>query len=780
VCPCFVMAASIEFLTLDVIRAVARQTAGVASNASSAERPSSPRNKPSGQRSGGYGIAAHPPQEDYRKAYGLEIPDSAETSPDEPMPPLRTATWLQHDEEPQEVRQEPSQPGGTAFWEACERAHQLYCLHTLGSPRGSAAPSPLDRPHLPPSPGGGGLVSPPSPGFAAASSSRADSPPLTQRTLHSPRLVRSPRTPSSSSLDRSPLQATFSDLTIGRPLHSGDSGASHRQTAPKETKKPLPRGPERFFYDAASYTGTAAQHAKAQPKRQASAPCAPVRNSISVQELTERLHKDGDRYEQKRIVRREEKAKAEDIHTHQPRINRNSLIMASGVESLEVRREKITQKRAEKLEKARARQEEVADSENIGMPTITAKASRQQRGIEALHRWDDQKQQKIMQRQHQRFQEKLQECTFQPNVSASGKKISEKYGKHGDIFNDEHYVHQRLHDDAVRKQTQRAAADSPAELDSRSSASTTPRRRASPLEHSASTPSSSSAPRPAAQHNTPTRPGASKHASAGAVGPATAAGGSKPLSFEAFMRTLAAEKPSAGQRAPARWASASESAEAPLPERELAGDSTFFIEQGNGQHAQALRDRLPRHGQGMQRVQSGMGVPDTVMSDAEDEIFMAFSAPRPASYPLGYPAPLTRSGRQARSQSPMNQYRANDCPEECALPEWVKSAVPTPSVPCGGGALPSSGRSTPRQSRSSPWTNSAPLSPHSAGGSPDSAAGFSGRDFHTAGNASKRNASHSDQNVLMYTNVYDDVFRIGYGGALPGTLADVMGMQGRS
>jgi len=332
---------------------------------------------------------------------------------------------------------------------------------------------------------------------------------------------------------------------------------------------------ERFNYDSAvradtgGYAGASAPAAKAQPRilRQSSVPAGSVteRKSISVDELVGRLYQAHDKYEQKRTARRVSKSKEDDNFSYQPSLNRRSIVMASGVEGLQARMFKIAQQKEAKLEKARAKQDQATEDANVGQPTITGKASRISRGIEALHRWDEKKNQKIMQRQHQKAQERLQECTFQPNVSkSSGSKklaIRSDVLEH-ELFNDEHYVHNRLHEDAHRRQVEKAAKGNRHNHETQGGpASSTFRRRP---EHNVSTASSSTAPRPASQRASSARSLAARQPGSGTTEPA-ASGGAKPLSFEAFMRSLAAENADPDQQQPAR-PSSSKRAEAQRPE----------------------------------------------------------------------------------------------------------------------------------------------------------------------------------------------------------------------
>lgn len=421
--------------------------------------------------------------------------------------------------------------------------------------------------------------------------------------------------------------------------------------------------------------------------------------------------------------------------------------MASGVEPLELRKEKIQAKREEKLEKARARQEAAAEQEQIGQPAITSKAQRVARNYEDMARWDERKNQKLMQRQHQRYQEKLQECTFQPHICNSSRKIAEgRLRREGNIFHEEGGAYLRLHDDAHRRQEERATA-SYAELEAgqRATAST-PRRRAG--EHNVSTVSSKAS--ASKGGTTPTRAAAktsSGRANGAAVrGPAPANGG-QPLSFEAFMKSL----PNAGQRS--AWSSP---AEALLPDGEYSlFDPSVAPEPSSARSPRDIRgrspreglpfERLAREGGGVRRVPSTSGMPAAMISDTEDELLLAEGPRHFVPTPSVQPSPTLT----ARSQSPLSRYIVSDGLEE-ALPQWA-------SLHANSGSAANSARSTPRQ-----VVRPAPPSAWPLGGSPTSVSGMS-----SASGGGKRTAS---RNELMYTNAFDDVFRIGYGGALPGTL----------
>lgn len=510
----------------------------------------------------------------------------------------------------------------------------------------------------------------------------------------------------------------------------------------KQSKQPTTtQGPERFYYDSSTYTGTFSKRVStAPPPKGQPAKRGEGSKSISVDELVERLYQANDRREQKLNTKREEINKAEmaDL-TFQPKLNFNSNVLAGGVESLEVRREKITQKRAEKLEKARAKQEEAEENELTGQPCITSKAHRTQRGYEALMGWDEHKQHKIMQKQHRRQEEQLQECTFQPNVGPQSKRIIQRRDNEGDhLFMGRGglvEVHSRLYDDSQRRRDEQTANAGTDILESRAGSATSATFRKNNV--SATSLSSSSRPR-----DTSSRPGAGKHGSASAEGVGVAAG-SQPLSFDAFMRSLAAENASNGQRAPG-WPASGE-----VLENELNADSAFVVNLPNGhsKHEALSLDQYARPAGDRGALSSPRGTPrgtprkrTAMMSEDEDEIFMADAPPRPSPYP------------SAQLQSP-------DAIAEIALPEWVKFAVPAP-LPISHGAVGSavsttanSARSTPRQaSRGANSTWSLSARPHVGSPAPG--------------------ASVNDQNVMTYTNKFDDVFRIGYGGSLPGTLAD--------
>jgi hypothetical protein len=458
-----------------------------------------------------------------------------------------------------------------------------------------------------------------------------------------------------------------------------------------------------------------------------------------VDELVERLHQAGERTEHKKNVRREEAAKAEDCHTHHPKLNRNSIVMASGVESLEMRMGKIKTIRADKLERAIAKKEEQEERETTGQPTITAKGARHRRGIEALQRWDERRNQKNMMRQHQRFQENLQECTFQPNVNGRRSFPVLLRRDDGSIFDGEPcVVHNRLHEDAHRRRMERTANDS-AEAETKGGATPAMFKKRPGSEHNVSVASYSSTPRPV-----PKRSAAARQEQAQAP---EGDAGKQPLAFADFMRSLAAEHPNVG------WSSGAAGVEEQSSEGELAANSMFFVDQGRGRGSTGHQfETISRQsGRG-----SGFG---SMMSDAEDEIFMADAPPQPSRYP-----PSAQGG--STSQSPRGRNVISDGLEECALPEWVKFAMPvqpigsalsTPSV----GKAPTAGnsaKSSPRQA-----TRSAQSGRHSArssGGSPASANGFT----------SGLNGQQNNQNVMNYTSAFDDVFRIGYGGQLPGTI----------
>lgn len=177
--------------------------------------------------------------------------------------------------------------------------------------------------------------------------------------------------------------------------------------------------------------------------------------------LVERLWTKAAVYEQKNEARRQQKADADESHAYAPKIKPHA--SHGGKESIEKRMGQITQEKAEKLEKARALKVQVADEKlQSTKPSITSKGAGAQRGIEALQEWDKMKQEKNMIRQDQRAQEKLKECTFQPNVTSPiRKKETKKETKpeeDGNIFQAAH-VCKRLHDDAHRRHAEQNALD---------------------------------------------------------------------------------------------------------------------------------------------------------------------------------------------------------------------------------------------------------------------------------------------------------------------------------
>jgi len=226
--------------------------------------------------------------------------------------------------------------------------------------------------------------------------------------------------------------------------------------------------------------------------------------------------------------------------------------------------------------------------------------------------------------------------------------------------------------------------------------------------------------------------------------------GGKTLSFESFMRSLAAER-SIDQQTPT---STSVGGEASPRETELSAESSFLLEhasrrklQGRGEGTAFDQLRYgggtgsPRYGGGTGSPRYGGGTgSNSIVSDAEDELLLA-EAPRPSPHPSSASSPR----RHVRSLSPASRHQV--------IPDWVKSSVPSaPSVDSsadirGAKRSPSSGR---------------PLSERSS--SPSLA-------YHGAIGKRSHTATPNDKKEVMYTNTFDDVFRIGFGGALPGTLA---------
>jgi len=175
--------------------------------------------------------------------------------------------------------------------------------------------------------------------------------------------------------------------------------------------------------------------------------------------FVERLWTKAAVYEQKNEARRQQKVEADESHAYAPRIKPHACHGCQ--ERIEKRVGQITQEREDKLEKARALKVQFADEKlQSTKPTITSKGAGAQRGIEALQEWDKMKQEKNMIRQDQRAQEKLKECTFQPNVTSPLRKKETKNDtkpeEDGNIFQAAH-VCKRLHDDAHRRHAEQNA-----------------------------------------------------------------------------------------------------------------------------------------------------------------------------------------------------------------------------------------------------------------------------------------------------------------------------------
>jgi hypothetical protein len=219
------------------------------------------------------------------------------------------------------------------------------------------------------------------------------------------------------------------------------------------------------------------------------------------------------------------------------------------------------------------------------------------------------------------------------------------------LFIDELHVHNRLHDDAARRQADKTETGA---MDGDSRGTGTPgSARGGRSGHSevivqavgahavppvAGAPSVKSA-------GTPSKRSGLTAAPAGYLPRADL--GAKPLSFEAFMRSLAIDHPHAYGGG----------AEAYGAEHELTGESVFSV------------DGLPS-------------------ARSEDEMFEeSLYASAPAS------------ARRARSTTPRSGHRANESLQESVLPEWVRMTIPTQSAAPNNAAVSSPGPAVPAWSR---------------------------------------------------------------------------------
>jgi len=445
--------------------------------------------------------------------------------------------------------------------------------------------------------------------------------------------------------------------------------------------------------------------------------------AISVDELVGRLYKAGSEYTRRRIEKQEAARLAEEAIVQQPKINEKSSRLASGIEPLELRKDKILQKKEDKIAVAQKKMEDKRISEQTGKPTISAQAHNMRRNLQTLTRWEEQKNLKLAQRQHLKMKAERKECTFKPELCRGTKMLTDVRSEN--IFASEQLggVHDRLVHDAHRRKNKAVAEaeklvpqphqrDKVADLgrktnpwpasensimstsSTRSKTSNGSGQRGSPMSNGSRTPVKSGS--GGTPRSTPRR----------AAEPPQAPMAAKQMSFDEFMRTLAAERPSVQKSM--HYDGGVSAAEARSRAAEVMPFDEFSKRAGLGRTAK--------------------------VSDAEDELLLA-EAPREA--PRATPPP------RGRSLSPSPTYAQ----EDASLPEWVRRARPDPAAPPGAPAAVA-GRPAVHRSHSARGAVSASQPP-----------------------------KQQNENVVMYTGRFDDVFRTGYGGALPGTLDAQYGSQ---
>lgn len=141
-----------------------------------------------------------------------------------------------------------------------------------------------------------------------------------------------------------------------------------------------------------------------------------------------------------------------------------------------------------------------------------------------------------MVRQQERAQEKLKECTFQPNACNESKKTQTRAKENCNALNYEDFVHNRLHDDAHRRNAERHAIDADNQpIDVQFDCSTRQRSQPKTKPNNSQATSRSTTPR----RGRVVEDGPRAQWSSLAAQSSLAAPSKAPVSFEAFMRSIA-------------------------------------------------------------------------------------------------------------------------------------------------------------------------------------------------------------------------------------------------
>jgi hypothetical protein len=469
--------------------------------------------------------------------------------------------------------------------------------------------------------------------------------------------------------------------------------------------------------------------------RPKSAPVSAPRNRTSRNDFYERMMHTKSKYEQRRHERRVAQARKEEDFSFRPTISAKSALLARGNESLEERMCKITEARESKLANARSKgfEKEYFESLSMGRPSITEKGSRMQRGYEALLKWDESKKKKRVQRETQRDQESLEECTFQPKSSGSTseerQKLFDSRQKASDTLlrqeaksfssrlEQDSKVHNRLYENTNSRRWRKIDTDGQSGTEANIRASTAPglaKAGAGNPNEPSSASTTPTTPRLRSSKPDGVKRAAKTEATATRI-PTDGANSKQPVPFDAFMRSLASE-PQWHRRQLADWSPTSTQFEDMRSVSELGGESSF-MSRGTGRAAPDSPAPSPRSNNSQR-----YGIFAAMMSDTEDEIFMAALSPRPSPYPQQF-----AKGSQERSQSPVAAGRSSvneDTPPNSVI-------LAPPRMFAAHSAVPT-------------WTHTQ----NKGGVSPP----------------------QKEENVMTFTNNFEDVFRLGYGGALPGTL----------
>jgi len=172
-----------------------------------------------------------------------------------------------------------------------------------------------------------------------------------------------------------------------------------------------------------------------------------------------RMCEDGQRFHDKIRALQQQKAEEEDAFVQSfsfaPIINERSVELTSDLQPLELRYGRGLRERERWLEQQRAEKERQEVREVRGSPHICSHSreltDHEERGMAALLKWDTGRRQRIRCLRQRLIDEEQRECTWVPRLCAGTKKLNS-------LIDDTHSakVHERLHQDAGRRQTVQA------------------------------------------------------------------------------------------------------------------------------------------------------------------------------------------------------------------------------------------------------------------------------------------------------------------------------------